>query len=352
MARGCIRQRGDSYQVLWREPGTGKQKSMTFTNKRDAERKNNEIQRALDLGTYNSPTKKTVGEFLFTWLEGHATASPSSRYRYRIAIEKHLIPALGAYKLSGLRPIDIQEAYSKWATAGLSPRTIKLHHAILHRALDVALKLELIARNPAYHVEAPPISRGGKRVLADDEIGQLLRETKDSPHYIPIVLGVTAGLRLGEVCALTWDDVDLEGGQLTVNRTAVVVNKELLLREMPKTRTSRRTISLPAVAVEALASAPRVGRFVYGVKGNEPARPDVLSKTVKALCGSLGKPVTMHGLRHTHASHLMRGNIHPKVVSSRLGHSAVGITLDTYSHLMPDHQRGAAELVDALLTSD
>jgi integrase len=352
MARGCIRQRGDSWQVLWREPGTGRQKSATFTNKRDAERKNNEIQRALDTGTYNSPTRKTVGEFLLTWLEGHSAVAPSSRHRYRIAIERHLIPELGAYRLSGLRPIDIQEAYSQWRAAGLSPRTIKLHHAILHRALGVALKLELIARNPADSVEAPPTPRGGKRVLTDDEISQLLAETKGSPHYIPVVLGVTAGLRLGEVCALAWDDVDLEGGQLTVNRTAAVVGKELVLREMPKTKHSRRTVSLPAVAVEALAAAPRTGRFVYGAKGDGPAHPDHLSKSVKALCSSLGKPVTMHGLRHTHASHLMRGNIHPKVVAARLGHSAISITLDTYSHLMPDQQRGAAEFVDAALTSD
>ena len=354
MAKGCVRKRSPgSYQLLWREPGTGKQRTKTFVGtKRDAEREMTEIQRSLNNGTYTPPTKTTVGEFLLTWLEGHSAIAPTSKHRYRIAIEKHLTPAFGHYRLSALRPIDIQGVYSRWKAEGLSPRTIKLHHAILHKAMETAMRLELISRNPADAVDAPPASRDGKRVLTDDEITQLLKETRDSPHYIPIVLGVTVGLRLGEVCGLSWDDIDLENAQLTVNRTAAVVGKELTLRELPKTKSSRRTVALPAVAVEALASIPKEGRFVYTAKGEGPAHPDLASKSIKALCRSLGKPVTMHGLRHTHASHLMRGNIHPKVVSARLGHSTTGITMDTYSHLLPDNQRLAAAHVDKLVTSD
>ncbi|MCP4377573.1 MAG: site-specific integrase [bacterium] len=180
---------------------------------------------------------------------------------------------------------------------------------------------------------------------------------------MPALLAVTTGLRRGEILGLRWSDVDLAAGTLTVQQSLEQI-KDGLRFKSPKTHRSRRSLALPAMTVEALRShraSQAEERLALGVAWEEhglvcprpagaPWAPDTLSTAFAAFVrGSGMKPFRFHDLRHSHATHLLRAGVHPKVVSERLGHSSVGITLDTYSHVLPGMQQDAVRLIDVAL---
>jgi integrase len=346
MARGCIRQRSPgSWQLLWREPGTGKQKTKTITGtKRDAEREMTEIQRSLNTGTYTAPTKKTVGVFLGDWIEASEnTVGITTRPRYRRIVEKYLIPALGGIRLEALRAADIEKAYGGWASEGLSPATVKLHHAVLHKALESAVKWEMIPKNPAHYADLPQQKRKEREAFDDDDLRVMLERAQGTAVYPAVALGLTTGVRVGEMCGLMWSDVDLPGRRITISRTAARVSGEVVLKE-PKTPRARRCIDIPVLAVDALQLLPRFSEIVFARKTGEPTDPDVMSRAVRNVCG-----VSMHGLRHAHTSFLIRNGVNPRAVADRLGHSRSALTLDVYTQLVPSYGGEVIAIVDNAL---
>jgi integrase len=203
------------------------------------------------------------------------------------------------------------------------------------------------------------------RALDEDETASLLSLLGESRLYMPVMLAVTTGLRRGELLALRWANIDLATGTITVVQS-LEQTKEGLRFKSPKTHRSRRSIALPAITVEALRSH-RVNQakerlslgpvyvdhdLVCPRPGGAPWPPDMFSTAFAAFVRRSGmKPFRFHDLRHSHASHLLRAGVHPKIVSERLGHSTVGITLDTYSHVLPGMQKDAVRLLDAALTA-
>lgn len=345
MARGCIRQRSPgSWQLLWREKGTGKQKSMTIAGtKRDAERRMTEIQRSLDSGTYTSPTNKTVGEFLLEWLDlTWNTVGITSQARYRRIVNRYWIPTMGGVKLDTLRPADIEKQYSLWVSSGLSPATVKLHHAILHKALESAVKWEVIPKNPARYVDLPQQKRPERAAFGDDDLRGMLERARGTMQYPAVALAVTTGMRVGEICGLMWGDVDVERRRILIQRTAARVNGEVILKE-PKTQRARRPVDIPVLAADALGMLPRWSDIVFARRTGEPTDPDVMSRAIKSVCG-----VSAHALRHAHASFLVRHGVNPRAVADRLGHSRSSLTLDVYTQLTPSDNALAA-LVDNTL---
>jgi len=171
---------------------------------------------------------------------------------------------------------------------------------------------------------------------------------------------VGTGMRKGELLAARWSDVDLEAGTLAVNQTLQEAYGKLLCKE-PKTAKSRRRITLPGVVVEAL----RVHRaeqakktlarepgyvesdLVLAAPGGGPWWPSNFDRVWRRFKTRQKLEIRFHDLRHTHATQLLKAGVHPKVVSERLGHASIGITLDTYSHVMPGMQEEAAEKIDA-----
>jgi integrase len=180
---------------------------------------------------------------------------------------------------------------------------------------------------------------------------------------MPVMLAVTTGLRRGELLGLRWSNVDLATGTITVVQS-LEQTKDGLRFKSPKTHRSRRSIALPTITVEALRShraKQAEERLALGPAyddhdlvcprpGGSPWPPDVFSTTFAAMLRRSNlKPIRFHDLRHSHATHLLKAGIHPKVVSERLGHSKVGITLDTYSHVLPGIQEEAIRRLDLLL---
>jgi integrase len=221
----------------------------------------------------------------------------------------------------------------------------------------------VLVKNPATQVKSPRPAQREIKILARDEIITVLEAAYQTPLYLPVLIAVTTGLRRGELLGLRWSDLDLKTGILTVNQSLERLNGKTTFKA-PKTKTSRRSITLPAATVQALekqrvTQAEERMRFGLGrddrglvftrITG-EPLDADSLTKAFRRLIAAVRvTPITFHGLRHTHISHLLMDGVHAKVVSERAGHANVNITLAVYAAYMPSMQADAALRVDAWL---
>lgn len=239
------------------------------------------------------------------------------------------------------------------------------HHRLLRQALQQAIRWQLLARNPADAVQPPRPRRKEIRALTEDETAKLLTESKARWLYMPILIAATTGLRRGEVLAVRWADIDLEAKTLAVRRSLEQTAEGLSFKE-PKTSRSRRVVALLDLTVDALRkhrTSQARERLAAGsayldldlaccAGDGRPWLPSSLTHAFTTLASRIGLDgLRFHDLRHTHATQLLRQGVHPKIVSERLGHSTVGITLDVYSHVLPDMQQEAAKLVDGALRS-
>jgi integrase len=339
--------------------------------KRDAEERCHKIITEMRSGAYVEPSKVTLSQFFERWLRHiKPNVSPRTHERYEQIATKNIAPLLGAKLLSKLQPIDISEAYAtalesgrRDGKGGLSPRTVHHMHRVLFSALDQAERWKLIVRNPAALLEKrdrPKIERKSVKTIDASTTATVLDAARERRLFIPLVLGTFCGLRRGEITALRWKSVDLDNGQLAVVASTEQTDKGAI-REKEAKSGKARTVALPSLAVEELrrwrlAQAQELLRL--GVRADDnwhvvtqfdgsPLQPRSLTHVVSAFLKEWG--MTLHGLRHSHASHMLASNVHPKIVQERLGHSSIAITLDIYSHLMPNMQEGAAATVDGVL---
>ena len=309
---------------------------------------------------------QTVKDFLANWLEN---VKPSLRDQthstYEIVLRLHAVPYLGHHRLARLSPQHLQDLYSQRLNAGLSVQSVRKLHAILHGALKQALRWNLVARNVADLVTPPRDYHKEMKTLDVEQAKQLIDAARGDRFEALYVLALTTGLRQGELLALRWQDVDLGDGSLRVVGTLYRSSKGLLTIAEPKTAGSRRQVTLGSLAVDALARQKdnqAAQRLLCGaawedhglVFTNELGRPmeatNLRRRFFQPLLERAGLPrIRFHDLRHTAATLLLGEGVHPKIVSERLGHSRVGITLDLYSHVTPTMQREAAASVDAVL---
>ena len=280
--------------------------------------------------------------------------------RYAGIVKGHLIPALGGVKLTSLRPDQVQRCYSKLIDAGLAPATVHKVHAVLHSALKHAMRMRQLSRNPSDDAALPKIRRREMTALSDKQVGKLLAAAKGTPVATPLLALVTLGMRRGELLGLTWPDVDSDEGRVSIRRTLEESSAGVTFKE-PKTARGARTIALPQVTVEALREHRKAqcearlrvgpgfntGDLVFPGADGEPWWPSNFACACRRVFDKAGIECRIHDLPHTHATMLLRQGVHPKVVQERLGHASIGITLDTYSHVMPGMQEEAAEKIDA-----
>lgn len=308
--------------------------------------------------------RQTVAQYLTRWLEDSArpTLRPCTFLRYEQLIRLHAVPYIGKVALARLTPQQLASLYSERLKAGQSPRSVEFLHAVLHRALKQALKWGLIARNPADAVDAPRPERKDIQPLTQEQVAVFLEAIKGDPLEALYVLAITSGMRIGELLGLQW--VDIEGNRLAVRHTLQRINKEWKLVE-PKTDRSRRSIALTALAVDALRKhrikqneqrlsvgpAWQNWNLVFcNAMGAPLSSSNLLQDQFYPLLARAGLPkVRLHDLRHTAATLLLTQGVHPKKVQDLLGHSTIGMTMDTYSHVLPNLQDEVAATMDALL---
>lgn len=313
------------------------------------------------------PNKISVDDYLTSfetdWCSLHLT--PASAERYGLALT-HVKRHLGGRQLQKLRPADIIAMYAALVRGGLNPKTVRLTHSVLHRALGEAKTMGSIASNPADGVKPPKVVDRKIEVLQPDQARELLKRLKGKlPLYLIASLGLSTGMRRNEMLALTWDCVDLDAGKISVKR-ALEGNRPNARVKEPKSRHGARVITLPRGTVDELREhrlAQQEARFAAGL-GRLPADAYVFSKVDgSALSPSaitndwprvmraIGMPaITLHSLRHTHASTLLAGGVDVLTVSRRLGHSKPSITLDVYAHLLSGADDRAADIMGAALT--
>jgi len=340
--------------------------------KRDAQRELADLLSSLNKGDYVEPSRMKVSEYLDRWLSEYAklNVSPKTYERYTDIISRNIKPALGEYHLSKLRPLHIQSFYTDALTqgrkdgrGGLSAQTVLHFHRVLRKALQQAVKWQLLARNPTEAVEPPRPQRKEMQVVDEAGTARLLHAVEGMRLYMPVLLAVMTGMRRGEILALRWQDTDLEKGQVAVRRSLEQTRDGLRFKQ-PKTGKGMRSVALPGIAIQVLrrhkteqaqerlklGPAYEDNDLVCPCPDGKPWPPDSLSTAFAGLIRRSDLPrIRFHDLRHSHATQLLRHGIHPKVVSERLGHSKVGITLDTYSHVLPGMQEEAASKVDTAL---
>ena len=329
-------------------------------NKKDAQAVLNKLLRDKDMGTLLEPSRESLNDYLDRWLE--AAAKPRlgafSYSDYERLLKYYIRPELGATPLQKLTALNIQAVYAGMSARNLSPRTVQYTHRILRNALEQAIKWRLLTYNPAQHVELPKQERREMHFITDEESRRFLTAARTSPHYAFFTLMLSTGLRPSEALALRWQDIDLQRHAVRITRT-VKRHGGVWLFDEPKTKKSRRVVDYPISLNEVLLEhrakqAELVGEseLVFSsLEGTPLHEKNMLTRYYRPLLKAAGLPEEMrlYDLRHTHASLLLLGGVHPEVVSERLGHSSVVITLDTYSHIVPSLQREGAEKLDAVL---
>lgn len=313
--------------------------------------------------------KISLAGYFEKWLKTAAKPSLSERTYsdYEELFNRYVEPAMGRKKLSDIQPLDVQSLYSSMQERRLSARTVRYTHAILNSALKQAVKWGLMPRNPAAMAELPKMTRNEMRALSQFEASRFLEACDNDRWGIVFKLALVTGMRPEEYLALQWKDIDL-------NRSMIVVQRTVCWRRKgggyyfgePKTSRSRRRLPLPPSITRGLIDHKRrqtkeisnAGAgyqsldLVFATIDGGPLMPqNLMRRHFKPILESAGLPVTirMYDLRHTCATLLLMAEENPKVVSERLGHANITLTLDTYSHVLPSMQQAASDKLEQML---
>jgi len=364
---GGIRQRADGrWEASLRLAG-GLRRYWYAATRREVQEQLTAALRDRDRGMPLPGGRQTLAQFLESWLDtvGTPTLRPRTLEGYRVLARLHLLPYLGKKELRKLTPQDLQRVYAEKLASGLAPRTVGHCHRFLHRALEDAMRWGLVPRNICDLISPPRVPQMEMRALSPAQCQEFLHAAEGDAFEALYVLALTTGMRQGELLALKWGDIDLSTGTLQVRRSIARLTGQGFVESEPKTAKSRRSISLMGMAVDALrrhrqrqietrlAVGPaweEHGLVFCNSLGRPLERQSVTQRSFRPLLDKAELPhIRFHDLRHSAASLLLSLGIHPKVVQEMLGHAQIGITMDTYSHVMPALQREAVDTVERFL---
>lgn len=307
-------------------------------------------------GLYVSDDKIKLGAFLERYLKDVAAHNlrPKSLAKYKGIIDNHIKPELGSIKLASLRPEQVQAMYSKKLNEGVSAHTVKYTHAVLHKALNQALKWSLVTRNVSDLVEKPRIEIVSQKTWTVEEVKLFLEAVFGHRWYPIYTLAISTGMRQGEILGLAREDIDLEKRIINVRHQVSEITGQGVIITEPKSEKSKRPITLPSIAVDALRNhfelMDEKAGLIFTTSRKKPISPSNVGRHFRSVSDQLGlKKIRFHDLRHTHATLLLTDGTHPKIVQERLGHSQISLTLDTYSHVIPSMQEEVADQFDAIL---
>ncbi len=349
----------------------GKRKSFSETfkgTKSEADKQLTKKLGELDNGTLNVNSKQTLSEFLDVWLE--TIAKPRLHQRtfgdYQNLMRLHVRDSLGNVKLSDLKAIHIQKLYGELQTEKkLAARRVRYVHAVLSSALTKAVELDILPRNVAKLVQLPKETKKEMDVLTEDECGLFINALKGERLATMFSFALATGLRPEEYLALQWKDVDFDKQTATVRRAVIRLPKSKWYFSEPKTKSSRRILPLPVSLVKELRTHRRKQNeerlklgaawqnhdLVFPSEVGTPSTHSNITQVFKRVLknAKLRTSLRLYDLRHSHATLLLKAGVHAKVVSERLGHSTIALTLDVYSHVLPSMQAEAAAHLEIML---
>lgn len=349
--------------------GTGRRKSFYGKTRREVAAKLSAALRDLDQGLTLADERQTVVAYLTSWLATiEPTVDQATHLHHASNVRIHLVPAIGGIRLAQLRAQHVAQLYAAKLASGLSPTTVHHLHATLHKALEAAVRLGIVARNVSDLVDAPRIAERELHVLTAEQAKTLLAAVQGHRLEALYVLALVSGMRQMELLGLRWRYVELEAPGGAVLRVAAALKRLKRTHEWafaePKTRGSRRTIALAPQTVEVLrrhrarqlqerlfvGEAWRDLDLVFATGDGGPLWPHNVYHQFHRFLATAGLPrIRFHDLRHTCATLLLAARVNPKVVSEQLGHASVAITLDIYSHVLPDMQQDAATALAKVL---
>jgi integrase len=372
---GQVIKRGDKtwlVRIFMGCDANGKRRYLNKTirgTKKDADTYLSKTATAISTDTFVEPSSLTVSDYFTKWLETAARPRVAERTfdSYSELITRYVTEDLGSRKLSDLRPLHIQKLYADMQGRGLSARTVRYLHAVLSSALKQAVRWGMLVRNPAEVVDLPKQVRKEMQALSPTEAGRFIKAAAEDKWGIIFVFALATGMRPEEYLGLQWKDVDLEQG-------VVIVRRALIWRATgggwhfgePKTARSRRSIPLPASTLRSLVEHRRKQAeerlkagaeyqqhdLVFATSEGSPLMPRNLKRRhfrpiLKAA--ELPDNFRLYDLRHSCATLLLAAGENPKVVSERLGHASITLTLDVYSHVLPTMQQAASEKLEKML---
>lgn len=343
---------------------------------KDAERYARKLEAERDQQIFIEPSKLPLSVFLDTWLYEYVKprVAPRTWTDYRYSMEKYVIPRIGSITLNRLQsmPMQFQKLINEVADSENQEgqktiRTAQYVFTILKQAMKQAHALGLISRNPMEHMKRPRGEAKEMRPLTPAEAVQFLEASVFDRLHVLFALLIETGLRPGEALGLRWQDIDFEHQSIFVRHSLERLNTGWRLKE-PKTKRSRRQIPLTTTTSELLRNhrknqlQTRIGSkgeyvdhgFVFATNIGEPLRKNnVLRRHFKPILAAAGLPsdIRLYDLRHTCATLLLSAGENPKVVSERLGHASVTMTLDRYSHVLPHMQQSATDKLESMLFS-
>ena len=347
---------------------SGKRKAVYGKSRAEVARKLTALSRDRDAGLPSPNGQTTVGQYLGTWLEDSVRPrNRQSTYEsYEGHVRNHLVPAFGGIKLTRLTPQHVERMMRLKAQEGLSPATITRIRATLRRALSRAEKHGLVQRNVAALADPPRVEPKAIEPMTTDEARVFLESIIGHRFEALFMLALATGLRRGELLGLLWNDVDLDGSRLYVRHALQRLNGNLEFVET-KTPRSRRYVALAPTVVSQLQGLLRkqsemrdaVGSdwnplgLVFPSRQGTPLDGTNVTHTFQAALEEAGLPrMRFHDLRHACASFMLAQGASMRVIMEQLGHSQIGLTMNTYSHVMPEAMHDAAALMENILVVD
>lgn len=302
----------------------------------------------------------TLAEWMEHWMENELRGSikVSSWQTYKNLLVHHLLPALGGYELTQLTPQIILDFIEKLESSYLAESTIRSVYRLLASAMRYALDEGIIQHNPCKRIRIQHRECREQRVLNRAE-QEKLRKHADGEKDLPVLLSLYTGMRIGEICALRWTDIDWEKKTIAVRRTVQRVRRDIakdgkktmLMVGSPKSNQSIRILPVPDFILALLRERQRNhtnNDYIFGV-ASHTADPRTIQRRFKCLLNRLEiSGVHFHTLRHTFATRLLELGVDVKTVSSLLGHSSARITIDFYVHSLNEQQQAAVALLSNL----
>ncbi|WNF21327.1 tyrosine-type recombinase/integrase [Mesobacillus jeotgali] len=378
--KGSLRKRGKKWYIIvdiGTDNGKRKQKwiNTNCEKKSDAEKVLRDTLLKIDNNIFISPIKLTFTSFITDWLNNVIVnqVEETTWESYELVVTKHLIPyfekSFKNLALQELKPIHIQKYYeykSNPESGGLSPNTLRKHHANLKSSLDFAVRMGLLSSNPADRVVLPKKEKYRAKYYTVDQLEKLFEVCVGTPIESAVYIAAHYGLRRGEVLGLKWDAIDFKGKTITIKETRVKFGKKVVTKK-PKSESSYRTLPLIRKIEEylkLLKKKQKKSKLLFGKEYNDggyiccwdegtPLKTDYLNHKFKKIIRENNlEEIRFHDLRHSTASYLLKNGMSLKEIQVWLGHSDLNTTANIYAHTDMEMKKQTAKKIDGIFSKD
>ncbi|WP_343031337.1 site-specific integrase [Metabacillus lacus] len=360
--KGSIRKRGNKYQYRFhvRDPITNKRKEISkggFDKEKEAEKAMVLAMADYERGMLDLSGKFTFQQLAELWLDDkEGNVRESTLYSYKRALNARIMPTFGQLDIKSIKPLQIHNYYQKLKNEGAAKRYISYIGTILGSIFKKGVSLELIYKNPVQDVDKPKMQKNKQKSWTAEQAIEFLKVARArSDYYLAYYLALLTGMRIGEVLGLHWSDIDFEKRMIHVQHTLTLNEGKYVIGPV-KTESSERHIPVSANLLNQLIEHKQTSRntsedLVFRTKKGKLVVPYTLRYMMKQLCEELDLPyIRFHDIRRTHTSILIDEGVSPKVVSQRLGHSDVSITLNIYTDVFDQRQVEATDKIDEILS--